>query len=207
MAPNLNPGGAVAPQVPKPGLSIPVLCEQRLTLAMYGAYVYNSIGRTVETHILNRARLNKFKKHRATVDNHDDPETLPDISKSFTVMKFLDQLPTYLCDLMGVSKVALSYVIREQANPPNPLPALRAEKPWSDGFTTMMEELVAFTPHDRPNYEADNAQVYSILSHKLSGSSAMTSITKHQRTCNRRGHISISLCITWAHQNGRRRWK
>ena len=85
-----------APVVAKIGKIIPVICEQRLTLAAYGASIYDSIRRTVDPASLSRSRLKEFKLHRMTVENHSDLELLPDISKSYSVMKYLDHLSTYL---------------------------------------------------------------------------------------------------------------
>ena len=58
------------------------------------------------------------------VNNHLESDDLAPITKSFTVVKFLDQLPSYLRKLHGVSHVSLAYVIREISTVPNPLPAL-----------------------------------------------------------------------------------
>ena len=121
------------------------------------------------------------------VENHNDPESLPDISKSYSIMKYLDQLPTHLSDVLGVSKVAISYVIRNDPNPPNPLPNLVAAKPWSDGKSSLMEELIEYTPHTGPGFDADNAQLYSLLATHLGNTSAMASITQYQRRRNGRG--------------------
>jgi len=130
VAPNPNPDQLVPPQVPRTGKVVPAICEQRLKLAAYGVAIYQSIGRGVDPTSLNRARLRAFKEHRTTVENHNDPEPLPKISKSYTVMKYLDQLPNYLSDMLGVTKVPLAYLIREseltpiEMQPPEELPAL-----------------------------------------------------------------------------------
>ena len=92
----------------------------------------------------------------------------------------------YLRDVMGVSGVALSYIIRDNTTPPEVLPALLAKKPWPAGHSSVMEELVKYTSHEGPSYDADNVAVFRILSNALSGMSAMTSITRHQRTRNGR---------------------
>ena len=115
--PNPNPNNAVAPQVPRVGQVIPAICEQRLTMAAYGSSIYESTLRVINPASLNRARLREFKAHRTMVENHNDPELLPEISKSYGIMKCLDQLPTHLSDVLGVSKVALSYVIRDTVDP------------------------------------------------------------------------------------------
>ena len=201
--PNLNPNGLVAPQVARPGTSIPAICEQRLVTAAYGAHIYTSMGRVVGPAALSRARLREFNKHKTTVDNHNDPESMPPLSKTFTVMKMLDQFPTHLREMMGVSKVALSYIIRDNADPPNTLPQLIANKPWSGSHTCLMDELIAYTKHEGPEFEADNAQVYNLLSHLLAGTSAMTSITKHQR--KRDGRKAYLDLVT--HNMGSAKWE
>ena len=200
--PDPNPDGQTAPMIPKNGQAIPAICEQRLTIAAYGAKIYNLVRRPVTSAILNRSRLREFKSHRTMVENHNEPENLPEISKSYTVMKFLDQFPTHLREMLGVSKVALSYVIREQAEPPQPIAALQPNKPWSVGHESIMEELIELTPHNGPAYEADNAQVYNLLATSLAGTSAMTSITRHQR---RRDGRSAYLDLV-IHNMGSAKW-
>ena len=97
------------------------------------------------------------------IDNHNEPEPLPEISKTFTIMKYLDQLPTHLRAMLGVASVALAYVIRQDANAPNPLPALIPDKQWSMGKTSVVEELIDHFPHEGPADNADNAQVFNLL--------------------------------------------
>ena len=202
VAPDPNPAGETAPLIPRTGHAIPAICEQRLALAAYGAKLYNSVRRPVTSAILNRSRLREFKNHKNMIDNHNDPESLPEISKSYTIMKFLDQFPTHLREMLGVSKVALSYVIRDNATPPA-IGALQANKPWSVGYESVMEELIELTPHEGPTYEADNAQVYNLLATNLAGTSAMTSITRHQR--RRDGRSAYLDLIT--HNMGSAKWE
>ena len=99
-------------------------------------------------------------------------------------MKYLDQLPTHLCEMLGVAHVPLTYIIRDTVAPPDPLPALAADRPWSDGKTSVMDELITHLPHEGPVYEADNAQVFNLLTATLSTTSAMASITRYQRSRN-----------------------
>ena len=46
-------GPGPAPRVPRPGLSIPTVCKKRLNQAAYGAKLYASIERGVDTANLN----------------------------------------------------------------------------------------------------------------------------------------------------------
>ena len=115
--------------IPRTGHTIPTMCEQRLKVAVYGAKVYASIGRNITTESLNMDRLREIQRHYEMIKNHTEPDSLPELSKSFTVQKFLDKLPTYLREMMGVNNVALVYVIRETRVLPVTLPILQAGKP------------------------------------------------------------------------------
>ena len=138
--PDPNPRGLVAPQITKPGTSVPAICEQRLNTAAYGAHIYYSMGRDVDSASLSRSRLREFTKHKTTVDNHNDPESMLALSKALTVMKLLDQFSTHLREIIGVLKIALSYIIREDENPLPVLPPLIPNKPWSGDHQYLMDE-------------------------------------------------------------------
>ena len=84
------------------------------------------------------------------VNNHNDTEPLPELSSTFTIMKLLDQMPTHLREILGVSKVALYYVVRDDLTSPVPLTPLQPNLIWSLENSSMMDELVAYTPHTGP---------------------------------------------------------
>ena len=184
--PDPNPRNLQAPMIPRPGISIPSICEQRLQIAAYGAKTYNSIGRSITTASLSRERLREFRKHQDMIENHTEPDSLPELSKTFTVQKFLDQFPTYLRELLGTSKVALSYIIREN-DPPVQLPALDDNAPWMEDNSNLMDELIDYTPHSGPSFNSDNARVFNILVNQLAGTSAIASTVRHQRRRDGRG--------------------
>jgi len=186
-APDPNPFNLETPIVARSGTAIPTLCEQRLTAAAYACKIYESIGRSIEIPFLNRLRPKEFQKHKEAADNYSESESLPALSKSFTIQKFLDQFPTFLRDILGVSKVALSYVICESTVVPVTLPELKPNKPWSIEHNSMMEELIAYSPHSGPAYEADNARVYNLLVSHLAGITALGSTSRWQKSRNGRG--------------------
>ena len=105
-------------------------------------------------------------------------------NKSFTEMKYLNQLPTHLQEMLGVVSMPLAYIIQDDATAPNCLPALIQDKPWSTGKTSVMDELIAHFLYEGPAYDADNAQVFNLLASALGGTSAMASITRYQRSKN-----------------------
>ena len=115
------------------------------------------------------------------VENHNDPESFPELSKTFTIMKLPYQMPNDLREMLGLSKVALSYVVRYSSTSPVLLPSLNPNLIWSLEKSCVVDELVAYMPNIGPSYEADNAQVYNLLAKSLSGTNSMTSITRHQR--------------------------
>ena len=185
--PDPNPFNLEAPMIAQSGTAIPTLCEQRLAAAAYACKIYESIGRSIEIPILNRLRLKEFQRHKEATDNYSETGSLPALSKSFTIQKFLDQFPTFLREILGVSKVSLAYVIRESAVVPVTLPELKPNKPWSIEHNSMMEELIAHTPHSGPAYEADNARVYNLLVSHLAGTTALGSTSRWQKSRNGRG--------------------
>ena len=101
---------------------------------------------------MNRARLKKFDEHRALIEEHKDPEKLPQVSKTFGIVKAMDLIPGHLRERLGVKKVALSYIIRENATPPAVLPQ-QNDNNNPDMTTTekyegrIMDELIDYAPH------------------------------------------------------------
>ena len=96
--------------------------------------------------------------------------------------------------MLGVNKVALAYLIRDnpalsERTPPEALPELiggNAPKPWCTENESLMEKIVVFTPHMGPSNDADKAQLYSILATHLGNTTALASITRLARRRNGR---------------------
>ena len=105
-------------QITNPGFNIPAICEKRLKWAAFGAKVYHMIGRHISHDALNRERLKEFEKHSTLLDEHEDPEKLPVVSKIFGIIKAMDLIPGHLRDRLGSCKVPLSYIIRDEVTPP-----------------------------------------------------------------------------------------
>ena len=116
--PNPNAGNAGAPvTIPNPGYSIPAICEKRLVSPAYAAGIYDMVSRPITQVSMGRARLKKFDAHKLLVSQHEDPEKLPVVSRTFVIMKAMDLVPSYLRERLGVRKVSLSYVIRDTVAP------------------------------------------------------------------------------------------
>ena len=201
-----KPGGLIDDEeegvrVPNPGHAIPAICEERLKQAAYAAKIYQSIGRNITGLALSRDRLRLFKEHREIVDEHGDPEKLPVVSKTFGIMKAMDLIPNHLRDRLGVRKVSLSYVIRDDEEVPDVEP-LEIGKITSEGYATLTDELIDRTPLEGPSYTEDNAKVFSILSDMVAGTSFESSLKAFQRSRDGRGAY-FALC---KHNLGSAKW-
>ena len=182
---NAVANGAPA-NIPNPGLHIPAICEARLIDAAYTAQIYDMIGRTINANSLAAALISEFKIHRKLVKDHKEPEAIKPISKSFTIMKALDLLPGHFREMIGVRGVALSYVIRETVNP-GPVPALAANSVTSAQYSSIMDELIDYCPHDGVEYAEDNAAVLQVIVEMTKDTVHASSVKPHVASRNGRG--------------------
>ena len=106
-----------------------------------------SVGIQVTAASLSKSNLRGFRRHKQMVNNHNDPESLLELSKISTIMNLLDQIPTHLREMLGLSKVGLYYVIQYYPTSPIMLPPLQPNLIWSLETSVMTDELVAYTPH------------------------------------------------------------
>ena len=200
-----RPGGMIllgGNPVANPGHNIPAICETRLILAAYAAKIYRSVMRPIDPVSMNAARLREFKKHREVIDNFDDGNVeVPEVSRNYGIMKALENFPMILRATLGTSKVPLSYVIRPNANP-GPPPVLRPNVPWSIESSSLEEELIKFTPHTGPAFQADSATVFRMLQEMLHETSHVSSLKPYLTARNGRGALSALQL----HNMGQAKW-
>ena len=79
-----------------------------MVLTVYGAEIHKMIGRPINPNSLSKNRLKQIKHHRTTIENYSNPDSLPEISKLFGIMKAIDMFPDFLCEKLGVNNAALS---------------------------------------------------------------------------------------------------
>ena len=173
------------PMIANPGFKIPAICESRMKDAAFTAKIYSMIGRVITRDSLSATRIHEYKILRDLLKNHKDPDKLPVLSKTYTVTKALDALPSYLREKTGCRGVALSYIIRQDPTPPA-IPAQAVGSATSDDYNSIMEELIDFCPHNGPEFDEDNAAVLSIIKEMTKDTSYMSSITPHVRSRNGR---------------------
>lgn len=185
-----------------PGFNIPAICEKRLKWAAYAARSYQMVGRVLSQDGLNRARLKLFERHAELVKDHVDPEKLPVVTKTYGIMKAMDVLPNHLREHLGSRKIPISYVIRDNDNPPA-LENLAPNKVTGASYDSIMDELIAYVPLTGDHYIEDNAKVFQIIQDMVAGTTFESSIKSHQR--NRDGRNAyFALC---QHNLGSSKWE
>mmetsp|Transcript_17771 Transcript_17771/g.25099 ORF Transcript_17771/g.25099 Transcript_17771/m.25099 type:complete len:91 (-) Transcript_17771:2957-3229(-) len=90
-------------------------------------------------------------------------------------MKAMDVLPSHLRERLGVRQVPLEYIIHDNETPV-PIEALATNLITSSNFISLMDELVARTPHKGNDFTEDNAKVFQIIQELVGGSSHKLSI-------------------------------
>mmetsp|Transcript_10468 Transcript_10468/g.14790 ORF Transcript_10468/g.14790 Transcript_10468/m.14790 type:complete len:230 (+) Transcript_10468:245-934(+) len=161
--------------------------------ATYGAKIYNLIEHRITADGLSRVHLREFEDYYCVVDEHDDPENLPSISKSFGITKALDSLPAHLRERFGVSKVPLAYIIRDNVAPID-LEPLDKDRITYVYFESIVNEMILTVPHAGPNFKEDNAKIFQIISDIVADSLHKASIKAHCKTRNGRGaYLSLNM--------------
>ena len=96
------------------------------------------------------------------IDNHDDPNNLPENRKNFGIIKATELLPIHLWDRLEIRKVPLSYVIHENVQP-DPVEVKVTNRVNGEYYTTITEELIIFTAHNGYESLEENVKVLQIL--------------------------------------------
>mmetsp|Transcript_22857 Transcript_22857/g.32224 ORF Transcript_22857/g.32224 Transcript_22857/m.32224 type:complete len:131 (+) Transcript_22857:247-639(+) len=128
------------------------------------------VGRTIKADILDRPRLREFEYLSRVIEEHDKPENLPSVSKTFGVMKAIDAIPVYLREWLGTKKIPLSYIICDNVTP-SALLTLATDRITPSRYTSMVDELIEYAPHTGPEYNEDDTQVFQIIQDLVAGTS------------------------------------
>ena len=70
-----------------PAYSIPSIYEKRLKSAMYTSNIYDMIDCGITRESMSRTRLRLFEQHDQLIEEHEDPEKLPTISRTLGIVK------------------------------------------------------------------------------------------------------------------------
>jgi hypothetical protein len=207
-----RPGGQVqdanGDRVCNDGIAVPYLVEKRLKLACYAARYYTKVGRPIDASLMTWDFISKFDTFKQLQDEHKDPKDLPPVSKSLPILKWMEVFESYLQNTLGVAKVPLAYVTREDAGVDpiarNPLgPPHQDQQPVGQKYSTFYEEMIARTSHAQASYAADNQTVLELLVKSFKEHPGlMSSIRPHQWSGN--GRAALEAVIL--HNMGNTKW-
>ena len=181
-----NQNQAPPAMIANPGFKIPAICKSRMKDAAFTSKNCKMIGRAITRESMSADRILEFKVLKELRKNYKDPDKLPVISKTFSITKALDALPGYLREQLGYRGVSLSYIIHENPTPAA-IPPQVAGSVTSNDYTSIMDELIDYCPHNGPEFNEDNITVLSILREMTKDTLYVSSITPHVRGRNGRG--------------------
>ena len=100
----------------------------------------------------------------------DDPD-VPKLTKSGSIIKWIESFKLHLNEIVGVRNCPLVYVVREQADLTNVTRGnLMAGQRHSEENGSLEAELVQLTSHDHPLFRNNNGDLYNRMERALSGS-------------------------------------
>ena len=149
--------GRQAPSIRDPGVPISLRAEENLKLMCYQIRYAERTSNTLVFADITLNSVRALRTQREAEKEHEDPEapllTFTDWPKT------IETIEEYLRGCLGVTKIPLSYVIREDTTP-TPTPAT--------GFATTEEELIQRAPiidaagTNNPTYLRDRKKVWQI---------------------------------------------
>lgn len=191
-----KPGGVVAGRgrgaqdVPNNGLHVPAIAETRLAWATYAAKYYHMVDRPINQNTMEWNHIQYFNSLKEERDNHTAPESMQKISSKISIMKWINLFEEHLTSVLGVRKVPLQYIIRDNIIPADitddPLSDDDGSPPYAMKYGSFHDEMVARTSHNHPSFKADNKHVFNLLNDGLAGTSYISSIQPFSRGKNGR---------------------
>ena len=182
-------------KTPIPGVTPPVnytfgvKSQKRLIVAAEIVRYYVTVGRTITASgMLWNPVLKNFEVQWKSIKerkDRDSPET-PKITRNTAVIKWSEVFKDHLHRLIGYRNIALSYVIRDSDNTPNPFPARGPNTPHATEYGSIDRELILHAAHGHPTFRVDNEQVYMELETATRGTQYAAAIAPFQRSKNGR---------------------
>jgi hypothetical protein len=190
-----KPGGMIngeggADAVVNNGMHVPAIAETRLAWATYAAKYYHMIGRPINSQTMAWNYIQYFNSLKEERENHTPPDSMQKLSPKISIMKWINLFEEHLSSVLGVRKVPLQYIIRDDVVPvpinDDPLPAGDGSPPYATRYDSFHDEMVARTSHNHPGYKADNKHVFNLLNDGLAGTGYVSSIQPFSRRKNGR---------------------
>ena len=182
-----NDPARVVPQAPF--ILTPVSCRKLLVAAKAIEY-YEAVGRATTIASLRWAgpltRFSQYLKALKVMKNEEKKEP-PKVTRSLPIGQWSEAFLIYLENTLGVRDIPLAYVVRSQATPPAPAPALRTGYPYSTEHGSVSRELIERASHTHVLFDTDNEEVFNHLESSLRSTQYAATLSSFKRAKDGRG--------------------
>ena len=204
--------GGAAGAAPAP-FHFGIISQERLLVATKAVKYYNTIARPfVPNNMTWDPILKRFKEEWNALERRrkdDETPEVPTITKALPMLKWAEAFKDFLSRVVGVRYIPLSYVIRDDAEVPDPAAPLQTDnngniiRPYSEETGSVEAELVLRASHAHPLYRDDNKSVYHYLEEATRSTQYASSLSPFQRRKDGRG-AWLALTQQFA---GRDKWE
>jgi hypothetical protein len=167
---NPNAGANQPGLIPNPGVPVPLRAENNLKLCCYYTRYMVKVSRAVTPNMITLEAVRAVRNLKEWEDNQEDPKAPEGIINSKDWAKTMEAIVEYLRANLGVSKVPLSYVVRDDVD----APAAATDPPCGTAgskYTNKQEEMIARAPFwssvvgtYEPSYLTDRERVWELIS-------------------------------------------
>ena len=193
MMPNPNaadPPTALAPaRIPQTPFVFGAKSMKRMKVAAIAVSYYITIDRETTPNNMHyqRTLIDFYEQWENLVKKGEEsaPAT-PCITRSLPIIKWTESFEEFLHQVLGVTHVPLSYVIREQMLVAAPPPLLN-NRSYSEEHGSVEGELIARSSHHTAHYKADNATVFKYIEEATRETRYSASISPFSRKKDGRG--------------------
>ena len=182
--PDPNPAAGAGATIPTPAFVYGAKSQMRIGVMCNLVRYYKDTGRDITPAMMQWTQVGKnFAEQWKALERKakDDAPDVPKITKQLPVIRWTEAFVDFLSRVIGVRKIPLSYVIRNEVNVPVNAPALMANQPHSEEHGSVEGELVARGSHANALFREDNEKVYHYLEEATRTTVYAASIKRFQR--------------------------
>jgi hypothetical protein len=139
-----------------PVIVIPFMAQRKFVILCYWVSQRTRLGESIAPHLFNDQAIIQYGRLMAQEDKDDETEGVkapPEFKTGNKWKPFKEGCIAFLNTNLGTDRVPLSYIIRPDANPGDPLAAYPNEH----------TRLIAVTPHTGLEFDTDNGRVFDHL--------------------------------------------
>jgi hypothetical protein len=176
--------------IPTPSFRFGARSKLRLEAAAKLVKFCNAIGRDLTAQNIRwNPIIDDFIQQWTALERRGKEELkeVPKISKALPILKWTEAMSDHFNRVVGVRKIPLTCVIREDVNIPAVCPPLATNKPHSELHGSVEQDLVMRASHNHPLFPEDNSKVYYQIEEATRGTKYVSTIKPFQRRKDGRG--------------------